>query len=133
MKEIKEGNIVLAKHITPGDIATGLNFYSDDNDFIQVGIWGNYEANKELKAHIHNIVERTITYTCEVLYVIKGKIEASIYNLGGQILDTLTVNQGDILILLGCGHGYKILENGTSVLEVKNGPYLGAEIDRRRI
>ena len=30
------------------------------------------------------------------------------------------------------GEGYKILEEGTKVLEIKNGPYLGAEIDRGR-
>jgi hypothetical protein len=65
--------------------------------------------------------------------VIKGSLEATIYTLDEENVDTVTVDQGGILILLECGHGYKILEEGTTVLEVKNGPYLGAEADRRRI
>jgi len=47
-------------------------------------------------------------------------------------VEELTVKQGDTLILLNSGHGYEILEDGTQVLEIKNGPYLGAERDRRR-
>ena len=35
--------------------------------------------------------------------------------------------------MLRGAHGYDILENGTQVLEVKNGPYVGAELDRKRI
>ena len=42
-------------------------------------------------------------------------------------------SEGDILILLTGGHGYEILTEGTQVLEVKNGPYVGAEADRRRL
>ena len=30
------------------------------------------------------------------------------------------------------GNGYDIMEDGTQVLEVKNGPYVGAEADRKR-
>ena len=36
-------------------------------------------------------------------------------------------------MLLRGGHGYEILEDGTQVLEVKNGPYLGPDVDRRRL
>ena len=42
-------------------------------------------------------------------------------------------SEGDVVILLRGGHGYDIIEDGTQVLEIKNGPYLGAEVDRRRI
>ena len=36
-------------------------------------------------------------------------------------------------MLLECGHGYTILSDDTKVIEIKNGPYLGADVDRRRI
>jgi hypothetical protein len=41
--------------------------------------------------------------------------------------------QGDVLALFNGGHGYEVLEDNTRVLEVKNGPYLGPEVDRRKI
>lgn len=133
MKEIKCGETVLTRLIAESDAESGLNFFSKDSDFIQAGIWKNYEKGKTLSAHIHNMVERSANRTYELLYIIRGCIEASIYDLDGNYIDKMTVQQGEILILLECGHGYTIMEEDTTVLEVKNGPYLGADVDRRRI
>ncbi len=131
--EIKEGELVLARHI-PATAAwqDGLNFFSQDNDFIQVGIWG-YGAGKELKAHIHNEVTREVLWTQEVLFVRKGKLRANIFDTTEKKVAELEVNSGDLIILLRGGHGYDILEDGTQVLEIKNGPYVGPDMDRRRL
>ncbi len=131
--EIKDGELVIARYI-PANIAwrKGLSFFSKDDDFIQVGTWG-YEAGKELKAHIHNNVAREIVLTQEVIYVKKGKIKSIIYDRSEKRVAEITLVAGDIIVLLNGGHGYEIIEDATEVLEVKNGPYLGAEIDRRRI
>ena len=133
MREIKKNGVVLARHITQEDIKPGLNFFSQDEDFIQVGVWGHYEKDKELKAHIHNTVERMANRTYETLYVIKGALEAVIYDMDEVPVETLPVRQGEILVLLESGHGYFIKADGTTVLEVKTGPYLGAKTDLRRI
>lgn len=130
--EIKEGDLVLARHIPAGTAwREGLNFYSQDDDFIQVGVWG-YDAGKRLNAHIHNPVSREVLWTQEVLFVHSGKIRADVFDTSEQKVAELVVDEGDIIILLRGGHGYEILEEGTQVLEVKNGPYVGAEADRRR-
>ncbi len=131
--EIKEGDLVLARHI-PASAAwnDGLNFFSQNEDFIQVGVWG-YGAGKELKAHIHNEVKREVLWTQEVLFVRCGKLRANIYDTNENKVAELEVNAGDVIILLRGGHGYDILENGTQVLEIKNGPYVGPERDRRRL
>lgn len=132
MREFIHDDNVVARLITQQDIEDGLNFFSKDLDFLQVGAW-RYEDGRELKAHIHNKVERVINRTHEVLYIIKGSVEARIYSLEENLTETLKVNSGEILVLLDCGHGYTILEDGTTVLEVKNGPYLGTDKDRYRI
>ena len=131
--EVKEGDLVLVRHI-PAAAAwrDGLNFFSQDGDFIQVGVWG-YNEGKELKAHIHNEVSREVLWTQEVLFVRSGKLLARIYNTEEKLISQLEVQAGDIIILLRGGHGYDILEKGTQVLEIKNGPYVGADLDRRRI
>lgn len=132
MQEIKLGDHVLARHITEADWAEGLSFFSNDDDFIQVGTW-RYNAGKELKAHIHNEAPRNVTWTQEVLFVKKGRISAQIYDFEGQPVSEITCEAGDVLVLLAGGHGYSILEDDTQVLEIKNGPYLGPERDRRRL
>lgn len=130
--EIKEGDLVLARHI-PSEVAwqDGLNFFSEDGDFIQVGAWG-YGAGKELKAHIHNEVKREVLWTQEVLFVRSGKLRANVFNTKEEKVAELEVVAGDVIILLRGGHGYEILEDGTQVLEIKNGPYVGPDLDRRR-
>lgn len=133
MREIVKDGVTLARHIIEEDMKPGLNFYSKDQEYVQVGVWGHYEKGRELGSHIHNCVERAINRTYEVLYVIKGSLKADIFDLEETKIETLIVKQGELLILLESGHGYSILEEDTTVLEVKNGPYLGAEIDRRRI
>jgi hypothetical protein len=131
--EIKEGDLVLARLI-PASVAwhDGLDFFSPDGDFIQVGTWG-YGTGKELKAHIHNEVRREVLWTQEVLFVRKGRLRANIFDTKQNKVAELSVEAGDVIILLRGGHGYDILEDGTQVLEIKNGPYVGADADRRRI
>jgi len=129
--EIKEGNLVLARLIPACAVwKDGLNFFSQDEDFIQVGVWG-YGAGKELKAHIHNEVKREVHWTQEVLFVRTGKLRANIFDTSETKVADLEVNAGDLIILLR-GHGYEILVEGTQVLEIKNGPYVGPDLDRRR-
>jgi hypothetical protein len=133
MIEIKEGDMVLARHI-PASAAwnEGLQFFSNDDEYIQVGAWG-YSKGKELKAHIHNEVTREVLWTQEVIFVRRGKLLARIYDTQENKVADVEVGAGDVIILLRGGHGYDILEEGTQVLEVKNGPYVGPDLDRRRI
>lgn len=133
MVEIKDKDIVLARYIPASEAwKTGLTFFSQDREFLQFGTW-TYEKGKELLAHAHNEVQREVLWTQEVIYVRRGSIRAHIYNLDEIKVHELDVHEGDLIVLLRGGHGYTILQEGTQVLEVKNGPYVGAEKDRRRI
>jgi len=131
--EIKQGDLVLARHI-PAEEAwgNGLKFFSPDEDYQQVGTWG-YERGKTLLAHSHNEVSREVLWTQEVLYVRSGRLKAEIFDTTDNKVGEMEAGAGDVLILLRGGHGYEILEDNTQVLEIKNGPYVGANSDRRRL
>lgn len=131
MKEIISNSTVLARLIRDDEWPEGLSFYSKDEEYIQVGKW-NYQNGKELLAHKHNAVPRTFQRTQEVVYVRTGKIAARIYDEEGKLVERVELESGDTIVLLAGGHGYDILEDGTKVLEIKNGPYPGAEKDRTR-
>ncbi|HCU07022.1 MAG TPA: hypothetical protein DIC42_05545 [Holosporales bacterium] len=131
MREIKYKDEVIARHIPANSWNDGLGFYSQDSEYLQVGTW-KYNSGKSLLKHIHNIAERNVERTQEVIFVKTGKLQASIYSLDEILIETFVAHTGDIIILLNCGHGYEILEDNTEVLEIKNGPYLGADVDRRR-
>ncbi len=131
VNRIFDGDTLCAVHVTAEEWKDGLNFFSEDGDFIQVGTW-QYDNGKELKAHQHNPVPRTAEWTQEAVYVKSGRMTAAIYGLQQQKLGEFQAGPGDILIMLRGGHGYSILEDGTQILEIKNGPYPGAERDRFR-
>ena len=130
MREIVKDGKILARHITPEDIKPGLLSFTNDDEFIQVVSWGHYEKGKYLQDHWHNEFEREARRTYEVVYVVKGAIEARLFDL--DPVETLTVNQGEMLILLESAHGYTILEEDTTVLEIKNGPFMGVEKDKTK-
>ncbi|MEG1049689.1 MAG: hypothetical protein RSE24_04030, partial [Oscillospiraceae bacterium] len=99
MKIVEKDGLILAKHITPEDWNEGLSFFSNDNEFIQVGAW-KYDAGKELLAHIHNEVERKITRTCETLYIVSGAIHSKIYSLGEELVDEFDFHAADVIIMI---------------------------------
>ena len=123
---------LLAILLRGNDWGEGLNFLSSENDYQQVGIW-RYNKGRRLKAHIHLIKPREILVTQEVIFVKNGRLKVDIYTNKEKFFETIELNTGDTIILLRGGHGYEILEDDTQVLEIKNGPYVGAEEDRKRI
>lgn len=132
MREIKKNGKILARHITPEDIKPGLISLTKDDEFLQVVAWGHYEKGKYLQDHWHNEFERTAIRTYEAVYVVKGAIEARLFDLELNPVEILTVGQGEMLILLESAHGYTILEEDTTVLEIKNGPFLGVDKDKTK-
>ena len=132
MREIVKDGKILARHITPDDIKPGLISLTGDDEFLQVVAWGHYEKGKYLQDHWHNEFERTAMRTYEAVYVVKGAIEARLFDLNLVPVETLTVKQGELLILLESAHGYTILEDDTTVLEIKNGPFMGVTKDKTK-
>jgi hypothetical protein len=131
-EKIVDGNRILAIVIRGTDWEEGLNFVSSDEDYQQVGTWG-YNKGQKLAPHIHVVAPREIRYTQEVIFVKEGRVRADVYSEGKKHLRTIELGRGDTMVLLRGGHGYEILDDNTRVLEVKNGPYMGAEKDRERI
>lgn len=131
--EIIDNGVVLARLVRKTDlIEPGLSFFSFAEEGIQVAFW-NHNKETILAPHIHNVFDRVNNRTSEVLVVISGKVHFDIYNDNEEMILEGELVSGDILISLAGGHGYKIIEENTQVIEVKNGPYSGPEIDRRRI
>ena len=131
-EKIMDEDSILAIVIREKDWEERLNFVSSEEDYQQVGIWG-YNKGKKLAPHIHLIAHREVLRTQEVVFVKEGRIRADIYTENEKFLKSVELEKGDTMILLNGGHGYEILEDNTKVLEVKNGPYIGADKDRKRI
>lgn len=132
MQEIKYKNKTVAILHSRSEWKEGLDFLTPDDTFIQAGTWW-YPSGKTLKAHRHKINERTAEKTQETVVVINGSMRIDFYDDENKIFQQETVKTGDICIILSIGHGYKILEDDTRIVEIKNGPFTSVEKDKELI
>ena len=68
--------------------------------------------------------------TSEVLIVRRGRCEIDIYNNERELVATRELWQGDIMLMVDGGHGFRMIED-TVFLEVKQGPYTGIDEKER--
>lgn len=89
-----------------------------------------YPAGGEIERHVHRPLERHLEGTSEVLVVRRGRCEIDVYNDERQLVATRELRQGDIMLMVGGGHGFRMLED-TIFLEIKQGPYVGIDEKER--
>ena len=80
IEKIYHEDELIASIIRPLLSKEGLSFLTEDENFIQVGVW-NYKKDYKLPAHYHNVFSREAFKTNEVVYVIKGNIDKSLLKL----------------------------------------------------
>jgi hypothetical protein len=83
-----------------------------------------YSEGGSIMPHSHTPLERHIVGTPETLLVRSGRVEVSLYDDVQVFVARRLLKEGDVVVLLGGGHGFKMLED-TVLLEVKQGPYTG--------
>ena len=68
--------------------------------------------------------------TSEVLILLRGRCEMDVYNDQRELVATRELRQGDLMLMVGGGHGFRMQED-TVFLEVKQGPYTGLDEKER--
>jgi hypothetical protein len=89
-----------------------------------------YPKGGEIGRHTHRPLERHLVGTSEVLIVKKGHCLIDIYNDERDLVATRELSEGDLMLMVGGGHGFRMLED-TVFLEVKQGPYTGVDEKER--
>lgn len=100
-------------------------FFTPDEANQQVG-YVVHPAGASVRRHYHLPLERTIVGTSEVLIVRQGRCRLDVYDDDQQPVESLELHQGDVMVMVGGGHGFEMLED-TVLIEVKQGPYLGVD------
>ncbi|NLH47275.1 MAG: hypothetical protein GX444_01585 [Myxococcales bacterium] len=89
-----------------------------------------YPAGGEIARHVHRDLERHLVGTSEVLVVKSGRCLIDVYNDARELVATRELLPGDVMLMVGGGHGFRMLEP-TVLLEIKQGPYTGLEEKER--
>lgn len=133
MITIEHKGEIFAKIINFNDLPVKASqFFSDDQDTIQFAIHQPTNT-KTFSPHFHLPSERIINHTQEVLVVLSGKLKATFYTTRKEFVDEKIIEGGEAIIILSGAHGFEVLSEDCKFLEIKNGPYLGADKDRKQI
>src|SRR5687768_8801691 len=100
----------------------GVHFVTDPNSEQQVAVI-SHPTGKEIPAHYHPENPRRIVRTQEVIIVRSGILRVELYTSHGTHFASKILADGDVIILLAGGHGFKAV-TPVELLEVKQGPYL---------
>lgn len=103
----------------------GISFFTPEDFSQQLG-YMNRKKGYVIEPHVHNLVERKVKLTQEVLYIKSGSVRVDFYDNDQNYLENRVVNKGDVILLADGGHGFEILEDA-EMIEIKQGPYCGDE------
>lgn len=97
-------------------------FVTPDSFSLQLGMIV-YGKGKAIAPHMHLPVTRQVEGTSEVVSVRQGVCDVDLYDDSRSFVGSRSLTTGDIILLLGGGHGFRMHED-TILFEVKQGPYL---------
>lgn len=128
-EQITLGDKILATIIRADFHQDGIAFFTPDSFSQQLG-YMNRPTDYVIAPHVHNLVERKVDLTQEVLIVRSGKVRVDFYDDDKKYIESRVITKGDVILLAHGGHGFKVLEQA-EMIEVKQGPYCG-EMDKVR-
>lgn len=105
----------------------GIEFFTPDA-FSQQLAYMKRPSGYVIAPHIHNLVDRQVQFTQEVLFIKSGRVRVDFYNDNRDYLESRELFAGDVILLASGGHGLTMLEE-SEIIEVKQGPYTG-EMDK---
>lgn len=117
-------------YVIRAELPTEQTTFLTPPDFKQQVGFIVYPKGGEIIRHVHRKLERNIVGTSEVLVVRKGRCEIDVYNDQRDLVATRELRVGDVMLMVGGGHGFRMLED-TVLLEVKQGPYTGIDEKER--
>lgn len=105
---------------------------SPEREYLQVSC-KKLSKNDFFKPHRHLPLERITLTTQESWVIIKGAIEATLYDIDNSTYSKEILKEGDCLVCFKAGHCFEVIEDDTLLYEFKNGPYYGIQKDKEFI
>lgn len=91
----------------------------------------SFGSGKSFKPHAHIPRDRHIPQTQEAMVVISGALKCNIYDYQDTKVDWFILRAGDLGLFFDGGHGYEVVEDGTVFYEIKHGPFISVDKDKR--
>jgi mannose-6-phosphate isomerase-like protein (cupin superfamily) len=123
IERIKHGDAEIALIVRKSFKKDGVEFFTPDDYSQQIG-YMQRPTGHLIPPHVHNPVAREVHFTREVLIIRSGRIRVDLYSDEQSYLESVVLEEGDLILLASGGHGFEVLEE-VEMIEVKQGPYAG--------
>ncbi len=124
--EIKSGNKIFALIVNLASVKEGTFPVTDPTWPLQLLLMKRKKGHIVSK-HTHKKIRKVTAQPQEAIVVVKGSIEAKIFNRKGKILAKKNVSSGQCLFLVDGAHEVKVTKNA-QIYAFKDGPYVDDKI-----
>jgi hypothetical protein len=130
IERIEAGGMLLAVILRASYEPDSIEFLTDDAASMQLGVMRR-PAGHVIQPHVHRPAPRSIDFTCETLFIVRGRVEVTFFTDDHTAVGKRELAGGDTLLLVRGGHGFRVIED-CKMIEVKQGPYAGQQFDKFR-
>ena len=106
-------------------------FFSPAKSSMQFGLLAHGAGFVE-PAHVHHPVQREIGDLQQMFVVQRGVVAVDFFDADGKKHSEVILRAGDAILLVDGAHSVRVLED-MQCISVKQGPFLGAEKDKKEI
>lgn len=124
--KVKQGNKIYALIFDLSGIKEGTHPVTDPVWPLQLLLMKR-KAGHVVKKHTHKKIRKITKQPQEALVVIKGALEAKIFDQKGKFIAKKKVSSGQCLLLVDGGHEVKFTKN-SFVYAFKDGPHMDDKI-----
>ncbi len=120
LETVQDKGTTLAFILRAGFSEPGIHFFTP-NEFSQQLGYMRHPIGKVIPPHYHQIKERAVLRTQEVLFLRRGRLRVDFYGHGNEYIESRVLAAGDVILLAAGGHGFEVLEE-IEMIEVTQGP-----------
>lgn len=120
--------LLIGKIVKSGNFKSRIDL-TDNEALLQVSAI-NFKKFQEVKKHKHLPLRRETIGTSEIWLVTKGKFKITLFDTDNSKIREFTLGVGDLVVFFDGGHSLTAMSKNARILEFKNGPYKGADLDK---
>ena len=125
---IEHAGTTYAEIIWAGTDVERTTFYSPPRSSFQFGLLAHPAGHQE-EPHYHKAVSRTIDDLQQMFVMQRGVVVIQLFTDDRKLFREVTLRAGDAIVLIHGIHALTVVED-FQALSVKQGPFLGDEIDK---
>jgi len=119
---------LIGKIVKSGNFKSRIDL-TDNEALLQVSAI-KFNKFQEVKKHKHLPLRRETIGTSEIWLVTKGKFKITLFDTDNSKIREFTLGVGDLVVFFDGGHSLTAMSKNARILEFKNGPYKGADLDK---